>query len=848
MAQVTDLKINFQQGSNNTYYATWTFNLPDTSTSSGNITKGSLVTIKSGATWYNGVAISSWVFGQKWFVTQVKGDRAVLGKNLSGSNNINSPINVKYLVPTGDARAISARADELTGPDTFDHFEVNWFYDSGDGVWFDGGSTDTTLTNAVYSAQDNALAIKVSVKPVAKTREVNKKQTPYWTGISVETKYYMLQSPPAIPSVPTVELDGYTLKASLENISDGRADQIQFDVFKGNVRVQIGVATVLTRRASCDFEISPGGDYRVRAAAINLYGESKLYSDWSDYSDPISTKPYAPSRITSCRAGSSTSVILAWKTVDNADTYDIQYATNRDYFDGSDAVTTITGVETTTYEKTGLETGHEYFFRVRAVNDQGESEWTSIKSVTIGKPPAAPTTWSSTTTAIIGELLTLYWVHNSEDESHQKRAELEVYYNDTVQTYTVDAPEIADDEEEKTSKYEIDTNPYTEGTKIRWRVRTCGVTEEYGDWSVQREIDIYAPVVATLILRDSSGAQLDELTAFPINVSCTALPNTQTPIGYHLTVISNSTYTTVDEIGNTKTVTSGEEVFSRYYDISEDLSVSLSAGDIDLANNIEYTVQCVVSMDSGLTGSATAVFSVNWTEASYDLDASITIDDSAYIAYINPYCRNDENNDCLLSIYRREFDGTFTEIASGIGSNTNTWITDPHPSLDYARYRIVGRSQATGAVSYYDVPGEPVNCNAVIIQWADEWSQFNVTEGAVMEDQPWTGSLLKIPYNIDVSESNTPDVSLVEYIGRKYPVSYYGTQLGVAPTWNMEIPKSDKDTLYALRRLAVWMGDVYVREPSGTGYWANITVSFNQNHTEVTIPITLNIKRVEGGI
>ena len=847
MAQVTGLAINFQQGSNNTYYATWTFNLPTTTTSSGNITKGSLVTIKSGATWYNGVAISSWVFGQKWFVTQVKGDRAVLGKNLSGSNNINSPINVKYLVPSGDTRAI-ARANDLTGPDTFDHFEVNWFYDSGDGVWFDGGSTNTTLTNAVYSAQDNALAIKVSVKPVAKTRTVNNKETPYWTGTSVETKYYMLQSPPAVPSVPTVEINDYTLTASLENISDGRADQIQFDVFKGNTRVYIGIATVLTRRASYEFTISPGGDYRVRAAAINLYGNSKLYSDWSDYSDPVDTKPYAPSRITSCRAGSSTSVILAWRSVDNAETYEIEYTTNRDYFDGSDAVSSITGITTTTYEKTGLETGHEYFFRVRAVNSQGESEWTSIKSVTIGKPPAAPTTWSSTTTAITGESLTLYWVHNSEDESHQVRAQVEVYYNDDVETYTVEAPELGEDEEEKTSKYVIDTSPYTEGTKIRWRVRTCGVTEEYGDWSVQREVDIYAPVVATLVLTDSSGAQLDELVAFPINVSCTASPNTQNTIGYHVTVISNSTYITVDEIGNTKTVTTGEEVFSRYYDISENLSISLSAGDIDLANNVEYTVQCVVSKDSGLTGTATAVFTVNWSEASYDMDASISIDDNAYVAYINPYCRNDENNDCLISVYRREFDGTFTEIASGIASNTNTWITDPHPSLDYARYRIVGRSQATGSVSYYDVPGEPVNCSSVIIQWADEWSQFNVTEGTSMEEQPWTGSLVKIPYNIDVSESNTPDVSLVEYIGRKYPVSYYGTQLGIAPTWNMEIPKSDKDTLYALRRLSVWMGDVYVREPSGTGYWANITVSFNQNHTETTIPITLNIKRVEGGI
>ena len=114
--------------------------------------------------------------------------------------------------------------------------------------------------------------------------------------------------------------------------------------------------------------------------------------------------------------------------------------------------------------------------------------------------------------------------------------------------------------------------------------------------------------------------------------------------------------------------------------------------------------------------------------------------------------------------------------------------------------------------------------------------------------QPWSGSFLKLPYNIDVSDSHSSDVSLVEYIGRKRPVSYYGTQLGESASWKVEIDKEDIDTLYALRRLAIWMGDCYVREPSGSGYWANVTVSFSQTHSNLTIPVTLDIKRVEGGL
>ena len=105
-----------------------------------------------------------------------------------------------------------------------------------------------------------------------------------------------------------------------------------------------------------------------------------------------------------------------------------------------------------------------------------------------------------------------------------------------------------------------------------------------------------------------------------------------------------------------------------------------------------------------------------------------------------------------------------------------------------------------------------------------------------------------IPYNIDVSNSYSVETELVQYAGRKHPVSYYGTQLGETANWSVEIPVDDKDTLYDIRRLAIWTGDVYVREPSGTGYWANIVVSYNQTHNEVTIPVSFAITRVEGGI
>lgn len=852
MPKVSNLKIKIQSGTTSTCFASWEFKENTKSTTAnGRIRKGDLVSIKSGATYYNGVAIPSWVMKQKWYITQVKGDRAVLGKNESGTNNIVSPINTKYLSGgsgSGDDDD-SPTAEEIK---TLDHYTVTWHYDTGDGVWFSGGESDTKEKNATYSAPSNANRIKVDVKPVSQTHEVNNKEVSYWNGTTASYTYSTSASPPEKLSAPTVTLfEKYALTASVENISDPRTDEVEFQICDDTHTVRSRIVKVLTARATYVFRaLEAGVQYRVRCASINIDNNSKIYGEWSDYSSRVSTMPSAPSKITRCQATSKTSVRLDWTKVNSAKTYDMEYTTDRKYFDGSNKTTTVTGIEYASYEITGLETGNEYFFRVRAVNDQGNSLWCGIASVVIGKDPAAPTTWSSTTTAVSGEPLTLYWVHNSEDGSSQTYAELELYINGTQETHTIKNTED-EDEKDKTSSYSIDTSQFIEGSTIQWRVRTAGVTKSYGDWSVQRTIDIYAPATLTLSMTDANNVSLSTLNSFPFYISAFAGPKTQAPVSYHLTIRSNEIYETVDQIGNPKTVNAGEEIYSKYFDTSEPLIVELSAGNIDLENNISYTVTCVVSMNSGLTCTESLTFDVQWEDIVYEPDAEIGIDEDTYTAYIRPYCIDDNEDiitDVLLSVYRREYDGSFVELAVDLENGTNVHITDPHPALDYARYRIVATSKTNGSVSYYDPPGYPVQCKSVIIQWDEAWSTFDTDNSDPMSTPVWAGSMLKLPYNIDVSDDNSIDVSLVKYIGRKNPVSYYGTQIGSSSTWNVEIEKTDIETLYALRRLSIWAGDVYVREPFGSGYWAQVKVTYSLKHKALTVPVTFSITRVEGGM
>lgn len=784
-------------------------------------------------------------------------------------------------------------------------YQVRWDYYTDNKYWFVGNETTTTYKYSTYNIPSNAKQVRVRIKPISKTYKKNNKDTTYWTAAWSGWQKHTVSNPPDTPAVPTVTLDGLKLTASIANL---RSDPsiIQFEVVKDSSTVCKTIkASVKTSSASCSCGVAAGSKYKVRCRAQ----KDGLYSDWSDYSNEADTIPATPSKFTKCEPKTEMSIYLEWGSITNATSYEIEYSTDKSHFEGSDQVTSKTGIAGTSYElSSGIEKGKEYFFRLRATNSVGSSGWSEISSAIIGTGPAAPTTWSSSTTVVSGEPLNLYWVHNSKDGSSQTYAELELIVDGALETYTIENS-TSEEEKDKTSTYPIVTSGYAEGVKIRWRVRTAGISKVYGAWSIPRVVDIYAPPTLELDVTNPSGETFETLESFPFNISALAGPNTQRPIGYHISIVANESYETVDNVGNTKIVSDGELVYSRHFDTSDVLSVDISAGDLSLENNINYTIVCVASMNSGLTAESSIDFTVSWIDTAYVPNAEISVDEDTFSAYIRPYCSTHSSvcykvnesydtyvttteaiegvygfehgnvvtttgeqvfygttadgdtvyyciveeaspiEDVFMSVYRREFDGSFTELASGLDGATNATITDPHPALDYARYRIVAVSKTTGTVSYYDMPGHPVGGQAIIIQWDEAWSNFDVSGSEDALEQPaWAGSLLKLPYNVDVSDRHSSDVELVEYIGRKHPVSYYGTHLGETSTWNVEIDKNDTETLYGLRRLAVWMGDVYVREPSGSGYWANITVSFDQKHCELTIPVTLEIARVEGGV
>ena len=794
------------------------------------------------------------------------------------------------------------------------HFEIRWFYGTGDKAKFTGNSStvewlDNAQPQSLYTAPENATYVSFQVKPIAKTHKVNNSDVYYWTAQwSTEQFYYMKNLPPAKPPTPTATIEDYTLKVEVNGVEEDNID-IEFEIIQNDLTVyKTGKSKVTRSVAKYSCSVSPGYSYKVRCRAL----KNNLRSGWTDYSSNVNTKPNKPEKINDLRAVSETAITLTWDEAVTADSYDIEYAIRLDYLGMSNASTTINNITAPRYTITGLSTGEKYFVRVRAVNAQGTSDWTEAKSIILGAVPSAPTTWSSSTTVTVGEDMKFYWMHNSKDGSKESKAELS-YVVDNGSEVLKEIVKV--DTSDDVSYYWLPTLSYREGASIKWRVRTAGITGEYGPWSVTRTITIYAHPSLSLVISDDglNTRSLTQITKYPFYIKAVAGPSSQIPIGYHFSIIAKDTYETMDEHGNVKMVIAGQEIYSNFLDVNERLILlTMTPSDVNLENNIEYELLCTVTMNSGLTEEASADFRVSLDDVTYYPAAEILFDETTLSASIRPYCtytpyifyqvnydastgiytrtntvisplegtsvdnalttkedlvfvgvnasgetiyfsvvssnREYLVENVVLSVYRKDYDGRFVEIAKDVPNLDNRYVTDPHPSLDLATYRVVATDTTNGSISYTDIPGYPVGIKSVIIQWDETWSNLEILGDNPTNEVSWAGSMLKLPYNIDVSDSNEMDVSLIEYIGRSHPVTYYGTQLGVTSTWRMEIPKTDKATLYGLRLLAIYTGDVYVREPSGSGYWANISVSYEQKHRELTIPITLTIKRVEGGM
>ena len=606
---------------------------------------------------------------------------------------------------------------------------------------------------------------------------------------------------------------------------------------------------------------------------------------------------------------STYSVRVSWGEVYNAEHYRIEYTTNKELFNVPETTSEdlkkvdTTGPVTAMLITSDL-TGGNWWFRVFAVNNLGDGDpRTGENSVNIGQKPAPPTTWTYRTTMKLGDMAVMCWTHNSLDGSLMEYAKILWHKKDddpedpiVVQITDKDghAQGVDTDSSKAVSSFSFnfDTSlaayDLSDSDVICWKVQTKGVyngagtTEDpdgYSEPSTERQITVYEPPTLTIginagtnepVTADSITGNQDDASyivveSFPITITTLSGPQTQTPIGLDYEIVAEEDYEIIMEDGSDVYVVDGESIYKRYSQPDgHSATLVLGPGDIFLKNQTHYSIKATVAMSNGLTAEASIKFYTSWAINNYSLDADITIDETNLMAYIRPFCNSIEydaqtgapiitelTEGILISVYRREVNASFVPISKNLDVATNPTVIDIHPALDYARYRLVGIDKSNGTVFFEDLSGVEVGETGIVIHWNETWRTIdegipdydefvNAASGIKM------GSLLKLPYNVDINDDMGKEATLISYAGRTYPVSYYGTQRSLTSKWTTQIPKADKESLNSVRRLAMYGGDSYVREPNGTGYWAALTLSYSITHNSELVPVNFNITRVEG--
>ena len=725
---------------------------------------------------------------------------------------------------------------------------------------------------ATYTVSANCIAVAFSITPVAKYIDPKKtSKGRKWTGTSVggkttsSTLYEFKENPSEQMPAPTIsQIEGTDqLKFEVNNWYDTTVDMVMFR--KAKVTSTGGYKdyeeftadySPMTRHARYVWSGAVGGNtYVVQVKCRNkntqIWQKDTLYSDLSD---PFTMAPQQNIDLPAPTLTSLTShSVRVSFTADNFDDHTISYVSDPDDWntDREQRVSVSDGA--THYDLDVGDTGGVYYFRYRRENESGSGGWSKISQIALGLSPNAPTVWETTATMEVGTKLKVYWVHNPRDNSKETQWEIEwLIGEDTITDTGTDTPTTDPYDPEKTHEFEFDSSLEKYGIdtdiQIQYRVRTKGVTNTWSEFSAYRPITLWQPQTISLSLKNGQGETVTTLTSLPLVVEGTFSVLTQLPISWQLTITNDTSYEITDEYGEDIIVPADTIIFNRNYDINTALTANITAADVSLATGISYTVKLTGAFTSGILKNETMQFTTDFDAQEHVPDCRISIDPDYYTAFISAWCVDDDTqeplDDILLSVYRKNVDGTFTMIVDNVDNDYILNVVDPHPALDFARYRVCAKSTVDGSVNYADF-NEYIGEKSAVITWNENLPAN--TEDTEASMYGWAGTMLKLKWNVDIQDASDKDTSLVEYIGRKHPVAYYGTQLGMTSTWSSEIPKTDSESLELIRLLQQTTSDVYVREGYGTGYWAKVDVTYDIKHNSTTIPVTINVSRTDGG-
>lgn len=271
--------------------------------------------------------------------------------------------------------------------------------------------TDSIKLEWNYADNANYYSVEVSENIDFSTFAINKSallDTMYViTGLKGETQYFWRTKAlnnagessyseirsfrtgyPAAPglTLPQDETIDIALMPSYSWEERNDAISYQFQLFKdiGSNSDNLLIDTVLTTNEfQQEFELDPSTVYSFRVRVTNEYGTG-LYSEINKFKT-LSRLPDMPMLVSPLNNDNNVSetVILVWNQSKYALSYDVQVATDIDF---SNIFFTDNIVNDTSASVQSLKGDTQYFWRARAVNNSGKSEYTNTYSFETGFP------------------------------------------------------------------------------------------------------------------------------------------------------------------------------------------------------------------------------------------------------------------------------------------------------------------------------------------------------------------------------------------------------------------------------------------------------------------------------
>jgi hypothetical protein len=409
-----------------------------------------------------------------------------------------------------------------------------------------GGHTQTVTTNSngQYTLTGVQHGSNVTVTPSRVDYTFNPTSTNV-NNISTNTTGIDFTGTIVAPATPTLAApeNNATNVSVTPTLSWNAADraqtyQVQVSTASNFGTTLVNQSGITTTSYDVTTALQNNTQYYWRVRASNAGGES----DWSTARTftTIIAAPAVPTLAAPENNATNVSVTptLSWNAADRAQTYQVQVSTASNF---GTTLVNQSGITTTSYDvTTALQNNTQYYWRVRASNAGGESDWSTARTfTTIIAAPATPTLVSPANNATgISTTPTLSW--NTADRATTYQVQISTVSN--FNTTVVDEDNIS------TTSYTVVT-PLQNSTQYYWRVKAINIGGE-SNWSAARTFTtiIAAPAAPLLVSPVDEATNVEINPTFEWNAVATATE-------YQLQVAPDQNFSppTVNETGLTTT-------------------------------------------------------------------------------------------------------------------------------------------------------------------------------------------------------------------------------------------------------------------------------------------------------